>query len=131
MQAGNYMSTTKVDLIVDQGADWSESVDFNNDDGTPVNLTGYSFLGTLKTSYFSNTTIANFVITVLNAPVGNTVMSMNAATTANLSAGNYVYNVKMVDNLGLTTNIMQGIFTVRPSVLVVPPNNGSPSNLLG
>jgi len=131
LQAGNFMSTTKVDLITDQGSDWSESIDFNYDDGTPVNLTGYSFSGILKTSYFSNTTIANITITVLNAPVGNTVMSMNAATTANLSAGNYVFNINMIDSSGFTTNILQGVFTIRPSTLVIPPNNGSPSNVIG
>lgn len=125
------MSITRIDLVIDQGTDWSESVDFNNDDGTPVDLTGYSFLGSIKTSYYSNTTISNFIITVLNAPVGNAVMSMNSAITSNLSAGDYIYNVQMVDRSGFVTNIMNGLFTVRPSTLILPPNNGAPSNIIG
>jgi hypothetical protein len=125
------MSTTKLDLVIDQGTDWSTSLDFNNDDGTPVNLTGYLFSSVIKTSYFSNVNVSNFIVTVLNAPVGNAVMSMNAATSSNLSAGNYVYNVNMLDNAGLITNILNGVLVIRPSTLIVPPNNGAPSNIIG
>jgi hypothetical protein len=126
------MSTAKVDLIVDQGSDWSEGINFNNDDGTPVDLTGYSFLGTLKTSFYSNTVIANINVTIINAPVGNAAISMNSATSSNLSAGNYVYNINMIDNYGFVTKILGGLFTLRPSTLInPPPNGGAPSNAIG
>lgn len=120
--------TTRVDFFIPQGTDWSEGMNFTNDDNSPVNLTGYNLFGSVKASFYSNNVIANLTLVVLNAAAGNAAISLNAATTSNMSAGKYVYTVDMLDNVGFTTRVLDGILTIRASTLVNPPNNGEPSN---
>lgn len=123
------MPNSYVNLFVPQGADYSEEIFFVNDDWTPVNISGYSFSGTYKTGYSANVSLpeanpANtntygiINIIVINSQVGNTMISMNAATTANIAAGEYVYSIVMTDNFGTETRILEGIMTVTPEAMI-------------
>jgi hypothetical protein len=42
--------------------------------------------------------------------------TLNAATTANIKAGRYLFDVKQVDNVNTTTRLIEGIITVNPQV---------------
>ena len=122
------MSIPLLDLFINQGEDWSSGMDFVNEDDSPVDLTGYTFQTAIKNSYFHGNVAANIAMTVINAPAGNVIASLNAATTGNLSAGTYVYDVVMIDTIGNSTKILGGNLTIKPSTNVNPPNNGMPAN---
>jgi hypothetical protein len=114
-----------VNFFITQGEDWFDGVNFNHDDNSPYDLTGVTFQAPVKNSYQANS-VADFTITVINAPAGNATISMNAAVSSNLSAGKYLYNVMMLDAANNTTKIFGGLLTILPSTSVTAPNNGLP-----
>jgi len=106
----------QVELFCDQGTDFFYSVNLSNDDGSALDITGYSFSSSIRKSYYSSSVTANLTVTVLNAGSGNVQLSMNSATTANIKAGRYLYDVKMVDGSSVKTRIIEGVITVYPQI---------------
>ena len=101
------------DLIIDQGADFQTNLDLTADDGSAINITGYTFSGQIRKSHYSSNPTANLVISVTNANNGNTLVSLSSAVTANIAAGRYVYDIKMRDG-SISTRVVEGIITVTP-----------------
>lgn len=105
-----------IELDIDQGTDFNFDLDLTNDDGAVVNVTSYTFTSSIRKSYYSTSTTANLTVTIVNAANGNVTCSLNAATTANIKAGRYLFDVKQVDNTNTTTRVVEGIITVYPQV---------------
>lgn len=103
----------EVDLYIDQGADWSTSMDFFNQDGSSYDLTGYVFASSFRYSPDTPNIAGNLIVTVLNAPVGNAMLSIAGSTTANIPYGEYLYDVNMTDPYGTTLRVIQGTLTLR------------------
>ena len=104
------------ELFIDQGTDYETSIDLVGDDGSPINVASYVFTGQIRKSYYSKNPTANLTFTIINATTGNVKMSMTAATTANIPAGRYLYDVKMVDSAATTNRLVEGIITINPQV---------------
>lgn len=104
------------ELTVDQGATFETNLDLVADDGSAINVTNYLFSGQVRKSYYSANATANLTITVVSAANGNVNVSLNAATTANIKAGRYLYDVKMTDTANTVTRIVEGIITITPQV---------------
>lgn len=104
------------ELFVDQGTDFESSIDLVGDDGAAINVSSYVFKGQIRKSYYSKNPTANITFTVTNASTGNIKMSMSASTTANIPAGRYLYDVKMVDSASTTNRLVEGIITINPQV---------------
>lgn len=105
-----------VELDLDQGTDLSYNLDLTQDDGSPLNVTGFIFSSSIRKSYYSTTVTANLTVTVANSVAGNVLLSMNSATSANIKAGRYLFDVKQKDAANVTTRIIEGIITVLPQV---------------
>jgi len=110
------MASAYIDLYIDQGTDYQTTFDLIADDGTPIDITGYSFHGQIKKSYYSANANATFTVTVIDAANGNTVISLDSANTANIYPGRYVYDIKMKDSSNSTSRILEGIATITPEV---------------
>jgi hypothetical protein len=104
------------DLTIDQGTDFETSLDLIADDGTSINIAGYVFSGQIRKSYYSSNPAANLVIVITNASKGNTLITLDAANTANIPAGRYVYDIKMKDSINVVSRVVEGIVTVTPQV---------------
>ena len=104
------------ELTMDQGATFESTLDLVDDAGQPINVTGYSFSGQIRKSYYSSTPTANLSISVSDQANGNLIISLSPTLTANIAAGRYVYDVKMVDTSNTVTRIVEGIITVTPQV---------------
>lgn len=104
------------ELTVDQGSTFESTIDLVSDDGAAINVAGYVFSGQIRKSYYSANATANITITITNAANGNVTMSMNAATTANIKAGRYLYDVKMTDTSNTVTRLVEGVITITPQV---------------
>lgn len=104
------------ELTIDQGASYESEIDLVGDDGESINVAGYVFSGQIRKSYYSTKPTANLTISIVNAANGNVLMSLNAATTANIKAGRYVYDVKMTDTSNVVTRVVEGIITITPQV---------------
>ena len=105
-----------VELDLDQGTDLSYNLDLTQDDGSPLNVTSYLFTSSIRKSYYSSNVTANLTVTIVDASNGNVTLTMNSATTSNIKAGRYLFDVKQKDTANLTTRIVEGIITVLPQV---------------
>lgn len=104
------------DILIDQGTDFSTTLDLIADDGSPIDITGYTFKGQIRKSYTSANATANLVITITDAANGNTEITIDSANTSNISFGRYVYDVIAKDTSNTTSRIVEGIVTVTPRV---------------
>jgi hypothetical protein len=105
-----------IELDLDQGADFTVDLDFIKDDGSVLNIANYSFTSSMRKSFYSSSVAANLTVTVANTSNGNIILSLNAATTSNIKAGRYLFDVKQIDNSSVTTRLVEGIITVLPQV---------------
>ena len=108
---------------IEQGADWALYLTFQEANGTATNLTGYSLRMKIKTDYTSNngTTVANLTspsggISITSAINGTVSVTMPASQTANITAGDYVYDLKLISNTGAVDYEIRGGLAILPSV---------------
>ena len=105
-----------LELDLDQGTDFNIDLNLSNDDGTAINVANYTFSSSMRKSFYSLSPTANLTVTIHNAATGNVVLSMNAATSANVRPGRYLFDVKQVDAQNTTSRVIEGIITVNPQV---------------
>lgn len=103
------------ELVIEQGATFNTTLTVEDSIGTSINLYAYSANSQMRKSYYSST---GYVInsTITGTANGEITLSMAAANTAALSAGRYVYDVKITSPTDVVTRVIEGIVTVLPSV---------------
>lgn len=104
----------KAHLQIDQGASYSTSIDVTDDNGDPVDLTGYTGAAQMRKHYTSTNAHA-FTVSIANAS-GVVTLSMNAAVSGNISPGRYVYDCELTDTQGTVSRLVEGIVTITPQV---------------
>lgn len=106
-----------VELYLDQGTTFNNVINITDDiTNAAVNISGYSAESQIRRSYYSSNISANITCTVTDAANGELTMSMTAANTANIKAGRYVFDLKIVDTSNITSRILEGIINVTPQV---------------
>jgi len=104
----------KANITIDQGTDFSTEIDVLDENGDVVDLTGYSGAAQMRKHYTSSTSTAFNV--AINASGGTVTLSMNAATSANVTAGRYVYDCELTSSGNTVSRLVEGIVTVTPQV---------------
>jgi hypothetical protein len=104
----------KANIVIDQGTDFSTSINVTNDDGDIVDLTGYTAAAQMRKHYTSSNS-HNFT-TSISAEQGIVTISMTANTTAAITAGRYVYDCELTSSSNAVTRLVEGIVTVTPQV---------------
>ncbi len=99
-------------LYIDQGADFSAEIGIYDDSNALWDLTGYSGAAKMKKSHYSSTSHA-FAVSI---GTGKVTLSMNAATTAAIEAGRYLYDVVITASGGTKTRVIEGLITINPGV---------------
>lgn len=102
-----------INLVMDQGANVQFNITVLESSGLPKDLSGWTPTCTFKKHQWS----ANSHSFVCNAYANGLVtMSMNAATTANIAGGRYVYDT-FIEHEGTNTytKIQEGLITIKPS----------------
>lgn len=103
------------ELFLDQGSTFSANVNVYNPDGTLVDLSSYSARSMFRKHYAST----NSHTFTANINVNNNVivLSMNAATTANVTPGRYMYDVEIYnDAANVVIRVLEGLLTVTPEI---------------
>jgi hypothetical protein len=77
------MASQKVDLYVDQGSDYYQSVYLQDQNGFAIDLTDYTFIGQIK-EIPSGVTIASFIPTTTSASGGLMTLFLPASVTAQI-----------------------------------------------
>lgn len=109
--------TSYVELFVNQGTTFRNVIYITDDTTNDVmNVAGYTAQSQIRRSYYSSNISANITCTFSNTANGELVLTMDAANTANLRAGRYVFDVKTTDTSNTVSRILEGIITVTPAV---------------
>lgn len=106
-----------VELFIDQGTDFNSVIQLSDDPTNEyINVAGYQITSYLRRSYYSANTSANLICAVTDAANGEITLSLDAAHTANIKAGRYLFDVKIVDTNGHVSRPIEGIVEVLPQV---------------
>lgn len=103
------------ELLIEQGATFSTTVNVEDTAGAAINLYGYSASSQMRKSYYatSNTRITS---TVTGNANGEITLSMTSANTSSLSAGRYVFDLLITAPDTTKTRVIEGIIVVSPGV---------------
>jgi len=105
-----------IELDIDQGADFSFDFTVTDADGSPTDVTDYTFVGSIRKSTYSLYETAAFDITIVDPFLGLVAVGLSANNTAVIKAGRYMFDVKQTDPNNIITRIVEGIVTVNPQV---------------
>ena len=102
--------TVKTNLVVNQNADFVYNIYLIDVYNRPFDITGYSGNSVIRKSYTSNTYIP--INVAIGGNNGIISLTMNAATTADLTQTRYVYDLILQSNTGVVSRITEGIVSV-------------------
>jgi hypothetical protein len=110
--------SAKYNLVCDQATTFNFQFQIKND-STPWDLTGYTgtmtvrpFVGATTTTVVASTANGRMVLTELTGRINITI---DAATTAAITAGRYAYDL-VLDSGAEVTRILEGKFIVTGAV---------------
>jgi len=101
-------------IIIDQGADYELTINVSDANTAGISLAGFTGKSEIR-KYYTSTKKYDFNVTI-SANTGEVTLSMNAANTARITAGRYVYDCILVSNTNLVSRIVEGIVTINPRV---------------
>lgn len=102
-------------LYIDQGTDFTSIITLTNQDGTILNLTGYSVKSQFRKSYNSSSYV-EFTATVYNAGAGQISLALTAAQSSAVAAGRYLYDIEITAPGGQKTRALEGIIVITPEI---------------
>jgi hypothetical protein len=105
----------KANIIIDQGSTFTTYLALTQDDGSVLDLTGYTARGQIRRWYTSNSYV-QFNVSISEPNTGFINLALDANTTANMFAGRYVYDIQATDSYGTISRVIEGIVTVTPEV---------------
>ena len=104
-------------IFIDQGTDFSITVDVTDTDGTALEMTGYTAAGQIRKTYSSSTASGTFT-TAIAAASGQVTLSLTDTETSAIPAGRYVYDLTITSASSITTRVVEGQINVTPMVVL-------------
>jgi len=104
----------KYNIVAEQGATFNLNFRVETD-GTPWNLTGYTFAMQVRRSASATTTLLNLTSATMTS-VGHVSATVSATTMAGVPAGRWVYDIELTSSGGQVTRILEGRFIVTAEV---------------
>lgn len=105
---------TKANIIIDQGTTFSTVINLADENGDPIDLTGYTGDSEMR-KHYSSSNSQSFTVS-LGGANGTVTLSLTSTQTANLVAGRYVYDVELRSGANVVSRIVEGVITVTPEV---------------
>lgn len=102
-------------LYIDQGTDYTITVDVTDSAGDVLDLTGFTATAQVRKTYTSSSLSATFA-TSINAAAGQVTISLTDTQTSALQAGRYVYDLNIESGGGVKTRVIEGQAVVTPGV---------------
>ncbi len=129
------MSAGQIDLVMEQGADWNPLLTLLNDDGTPVNLLGYTAHLQVRSDFASGTVLLDLTSQasqiLLGADAGTVLFAVPASLTSPLVPDTTqlmrvvqgrkcyswgVYDLHIISPSGIVTALLAGDMCLAPAV---------------
>tara|TARA_R110002126_G_scaffold231858_3_gene376444 strand:+ start:1017 stop:1361 length:345 start_codon:yes stop_codon:yes gene_type:complete len=106
-------------VTIDQGATWYLNVEYDNPNGTPVNITSYTAALQIRSLPESATAVLSLAtgsgITITGA-TGLIAITATATQTRAIDEGTYYYDLEITSPAGVVTRLVQGQAVVTPEV---------------
>jgi len=102
-------------LYIDQGTDFSITVDVTDSAGEILELDEYTAAAQIRKTYSSSTVSATFA-TSIAALAGQVTISLTDTQTSALEAGRYVYDLNITSAAGVVTRVIEGQAIITPGV---------------
>ena len=102
-------------LYIDQGTDFSVTVDVTDSAGEILELSGYTASAQIRKTYSSSSVSATFS-TSISELSGQVTLSLTDTQTSAIEAGRYVYDLNISSGGGTTTRVIEGQAIVTPGV---------------
>ena len=105
---------TSINLVVDQGADFSKNLTVFFERKTAYDISSRTFRAHMRPSYSSSTLTAEFTTAIVTATSGIYKLSLTDTQTKAISSGRYVYDVMITLADSTIEVVHSGIITVNP-----------------
>ncbi len=104
----------RANIVIDQRTTFTTTTNaLSYSNGTAIDLSAYTIISQMRKT---PTSINAVSFTASGNSSGIVVLSMNAAITATLSSGRYLYDVLATDPSGNAIRVVEGQVTVNPAV---------------
>lgn len=105
--------STKANIVIEQGTDWSVPINLTDQNGEGLIVTTFTVVASMR-KYYNAANSISLNPTLAN---GSVTLSLSAVQSANIASGRYVYDVVLTNTSGNTVSrLVEGIVTVTPSV---------------
>lgn len=108
------MAVYAANFTLDKGTDFETEFDLTEDDGSPLNLTGYTGSSKIR-KYSTSPRYRPFTITFVDRLKGKIKISLPANLTAGLESGRNYYDVLLTDRIGKVRKVVEGNIIVNES----------------
>lgn len=105
------MTAIPVNLVIEKGTDFEASFNITNEDGSALNLLGYTAACRLKRSY-STSSFIPVTVNFVSRPGGVISMIMSNTETNALERRRYAYEIVITSPTNYKTRVVEGIATV-------------------
>ena len=102
-------------LYIDQGTDFSITVDVTDSAGAVQDLTGYSASAQIRKTYSSSSVSATFATSISEA-AGQVTITLTDTQTNSIDSGRYVYDLIVTSGSGTITRVIEGQAIITPNV---------------
>lgn len=109
------MSAKQINLVIEQGTDFESTFTIYNENGTKLNLSGFTGMSLIKKSTYSSISYP-FTVSFPNRLGGQISVSMGRSDTSAIEGGRYVYDVVITSPNNYTRRVVQGSVLVTPGV---------------
>ena|SRR5262252_3969737 len=108
----------KADLALYQGDDFYQAVAFTLDDGSPFDLTGWTFASQIRQAPADTATavLVQLTATIYDAPGGLIELTAAHTLTEGITAGKAVWDLQGTDPAGKITTFLAGSVTITAEV---------------
>lgn len=101
------VTAARHDFTIEQGATWRRVIEYQNPDGTPYPLAGWTARMQIRERVGAADPLATLTPTVDGA-AGTITIVLSAAATADLPSGTARYDLELVAPSGDVTRLLQG-----------------------
>ena len=109
------MAVPVVNIVIEQGADYSSSLTITNPDGSPYTIFNNSAAASLKKHPESE--VSYTFTSEIDPDDGQILLSMSNALTSTIPPGRYFYDIVITNtNDGYKSRVIEGMAMVTPGI---------------
>ena len=110
----------QVCLSIKRGDSWSRTLYFQDGDGNPIDITGWTvfFTAKAKADDLDAAAIISKTITVFTDPTGGEAGISLSSTDTNQDIGSFLWDIQVKTNLGQIITVAEGILTITKDITI-------------